>query len=95
MNKKSPRKHFRGVQIIGILQKLFFDDLGEGFAPKLSFGKFGILCVLRAFQNVVLRAANQKNMIAGGNHTLISSWVQRPGQIAKGEFLEVPYRLGT
>ena len=69
MNKKSPRKHFRGVQIIGILQKLFFDDLGEGFAPKLSFGKFGILCVLRAFQKEKLGA--------------------------KGEFLEVPYRLGT
>ena len=52
-------------QSIGTLQKLFFDDLSEGFVPKLSFGKFGILCVLRAFQKEKLGAKTRPNRIGG------------------------------
>ncbi|MBR2890155.1 MAG: hypothetical protein IKC09_07775, partial [Oscillospiraceae bacterium] len=41
------------------------DDLGEGFVPKLSFGKFGILCVLRTFQNEKLGTKTRSNRKRG------------------------------
>ena len=38
-----------------------FDDLGEGFCFKSSYGNFGIICVFRNFHNAELEQKTRPN----------------------------------
>ena len=61
MQCKPKRKSGLHCFLFGSLKKLRFNDLGEEFCHSKSFEKFGILCVLRAFQSEFLGQKNRTN----------------------------------